>query len=62
MTEKNLADRLVAAVADVNENDAAEPAWVRHRQPSKGPTAVYSLRIPVDRIEELRTLAAERGV
>jgi len=62
MTEKNLADRLAAAVADVNEGEGDEPNWVRHRQPSKSPTAVYSVRIPVDRIEELRALAAERGV
>ncbi|MEQ0559430.1 hypothetical protein ABJI51_10150 [Amycolatopsis sp. NEAU-NG30] len=59
MTEKELLDRLAeAAEAD----PGAEVGWVQHRVPSKNPTAVYSVRIPVDRIEELRRLAAERGV
>lgn len=35
---------------------------MRHQRPPKNPSAVYSVRIPVDRIEELRQLAVERGV
>ncbi|MEU5258417.1 hypothetical protein [Amycolatopsis sp. NPDC021455] len=55
MTDKELRDR----VAEAAEADPeAEVDWVPHREPSKSPTAVYSVRIPVDRIEELRRLAA----
>ncbi|RSM45513.1 hypothetical protein DMA12_13705 [Amycolatopsis balhimycina DSM 5908] len=59
MTDKELRDRIAeAAGADPD----AEVDWTPHREPSKSPTAVYSVRIPVDRIEELRRLATERGV
>ncbi|HEY3465720.1 MAG TPA: hypothetical protein VGL47_11365 [Amycolatopsis sp.] len=59
MTDKELLGRIAeAAEADPD----AEVDWVPHREPSKSPTAVYSVRIPVDRIEELRRLAADRGV
>lgn len=62
MGDDDLAARLAAAVADVERDPDTEPNWVRHREPSKSPTAVYSVRIPVERIEELRELAASRGV
>jgi Arc/MetJ family transcription regulator len=62
MADKDLADRIEMAVADAEAGGDAEPAWVRHREPSSSPTAVYSVRIPVDRLEELRELAAARGV
>ncbi|RSD19954.1 hypothetical protein [Amycolatopsis eburnea] len=59
MPDRETSDRIAeAAEADPD----AEVGWVPHREPSKGPSAVYSVRIPVDRIEELRGLAAERGV
>lgn len=62
MTDRDLANRLAAAMADVKAGQGVEPNWVRHRAPSSAPTAVYSVRIPVDRIEELRALAASRGI
>jgi hypothetical protein len=62
MTDRELTDRLTAAIADAEADPNAEPNWVRHREPSRTPTAVYSVRIPVDRIEELRALAAARGI
>lgn len=62
MADKNLTDRIADAVADVEAGGDVEPRWVRHREPSSGPTAVYSVRVPVDRLEELRELAAARGV
>jgi hypothetical protein len=49
-------------VEDAEAMPDEELEWTRHREPAKSPTAVYSVRIPVDRIEELRQLAAERGV
>ncbi len=58
-------EELLARVAEAAEADPAADAdvdWVPHRRPSKNPTAVYSVRIPVDRIEELRQLAVARNV
>jgi len=62
MGDEDVAARIAAAVADVDADPDVEPRWVRHREPSKSPTAVYSVRIPVERIEELRELAASRAV
>jgi hypothetical protein len=58
-------EELLARVAEAAEADPdadAEVNWVRHQRPSKNPTAVYSVRIPVDRIEQLRQLAVARNV
>jgi len=60
--DKELLGRVAAAAADAEAHRDAEFDWVRHEAPSKSPAAVYSVRIPVDRIEELRALAADRGV
>ena len=62
MADKELADRIAAAVEDVEATSDGELDWTRHQEPAKNPTAVYSVRIPVDRIEELRRLAVDRGV
>lgn len=62
MADKELLDRIAAAVEDAEMTSDEELEWTRHREPTTSPTAVYSVRIPVDRIEELRQLAAERGV
>jgi hypothetical protein len=59
MTDKELLARVAEAAEAEPE---AETGWVLHREPAKSPNAVYSVRIPVDRIEELRGLAAERGL
>jgi hypothetical protein len=55
-------DRIAAAVEDAEVTPDEELEWTRHREPVRSPTAVSSVRIPVDRIEELRQLAAERDV
>lgn len=62
MADKELQDRIAAAVEDAEATSDGEVEWTRHREPAKSPTAVYSIRIPVDRIEELRQLAANREV
>ena len=62
MADKELLDRIAAAVEDAEATPDEDLEWARHREPAKSPTAVYSVRIPVDRIEELRQLAAGRGV
>ncbi|MGH9068516.1 MAG: hypothetical protein ACRD0J_13670 [Acidimicrobiales bacterium] len=35
---------------------------VPHRRPPKAPAQVYTVRIPVDRLDELRRVAVDRGV
>lgn len=55
-------DRLAEAALDAEATRDAEVEWVRHEVPPKNPSAVYSVRIPADRIEQLRRVAAERGV
>jgi hypothetical protein len=62
MADRELTERLTAAIADAETAQGVEPDWVRHRAPSVAPAAVYSVRIPVDRIEELRALAATRQI
>ncbi len=62
MADEELVDRIAAAVEDAEATSDEELEWRRHREPATSPTAVYSVRIPVDRIEELRQLAAGRGV
>jgi hypothetical protein len=62
MADKELLDRIAAGVEDAEATPDEELDWTRHQAPTKSPTAVYSVRIPVERIEELRQLAAERGV
>jgi hypothetical protein len=62
MADKELRERIAAAVEDAEATPDDELEWTRHQEPAKSPAAVYSVRIPVDRIEELRQLAAERGV
>jgi hypothetical protein len=62
MADKELLDRIAAVVEDAEATSDEALKWTRHREPATSPTAVYSVRIPVDRIEELRQLAAERGV
>lgn len=62
MADKEILERIAAAVEDAEATPDEELDWTRHRRPAKSPTAVYSVRIPVDRIEKLRRLAAERGV
>ncbi|MGI9002512.1 MAG: hypothetical protein ACR2GH_12710 [Pseudonocardia sp.] len=62
MADKELADRIAAAVEDAEVTSDDELDWKRHQDPAKNPAAVYSVHIPVDRIEELRRLAEDRGV
>ena len=51
------------AVAEAGERGERAPApGQRGRRPSQDPAQVYSVRIPVSRLEQLRSLAAERGV
>lgn len=62
MADKEILERIAAAAEDAEATPDDQLDWIRHREPAKSPTAVYSVRIPVDRIEELRQLADQRGV
>jgi hypothetical protein len=62
MVDKELLGKIAAAAEDAEATQDVEVAWVRHKEPSKSPAAVYSVRIPVERIEELRQLAAALDV
>lgn len=62
MADKELLDRTAAAAEDAEATSDEGLEWTRHREPAKSPPAVYSVRIPVDWIEELRQLAADRDV
>ena len=55
--------KLLAGVAAAEEADAAEERQhYRSRRPAKSPSQVYSIRIPVKRLEEIRRLASEAGI
>jgi hypothetical protein len=61
-SEKSI-DELLAEEADASEAGRDLPGeYVRHRRPAKDPSQVYSLRVPVRRLEELRQLAEAQGV
>jgi hypothetical protein len=61
---KDMAELLAAEAEEAErraENEDHGPSY-RRKNPPRDPAQVYSLRIPVDQIEELRQLASDRGV
>ena len=57
-------DEMAAAIARAEELDALEEEREEdyvHVQPPRDPAQVYSIRIPSDRIEQLRRVARDRG-
>lgn len=60
MTQPNIADLLAeeAEQAEEHREDELTPGYRRAR-PAREPAQVYSMRIPVERLEQLRSLAAE---
>lgn len=61
---KDMAELLAAEAAEAEqraENEDHGPSY-RRKKPPRDPAQVYSLRIPVDQIEELRQLASDKGV
>jgi hypothetical protein len=61
---KDMAELLAAEAEDAErraENEDHGPSY-RRKHPPRDPAQVYSLRIPVDQIEELRQLASDKGV
>lgn len=60
---EQVAAAAVAAAAETAALDASGgPSFTRARRQSKDASQVYSVRIPVDKLEELRSLAEARGV
>ena len=61
MTHENIADLLAeeAEQAELHRDDELTPGYRRAR-PSREPAQVYSLRIPVEWLEQLRGHAADR--
>jgi hypothetical protein len=54
-------ERILAEEAEAAEEHRDDDVpMVRSRRPAQEPSQVYSLRIPVERLEELRQLAAAR--
>lgn len=61
---KDMAELLAAEAAEAErraENEDHGPSY-RRKHPRRDPAQVYSLRIPIDQIEELRQLASDKGV
>jgi hypothetical protein len=61
---KEIAGSLAAEAeeAERHANEADHGPSYRRKHPPRDPAQVYSLRIPVAQIEELRQLAADKGV
>ncbi|MGH3813115.1 MAG: hypothetical protein ACRDUV_11760 [Pseudonocardiaceae bacterium] len=53
--------RALAEEAELVREDTVPPTARRKTRRAKDPSQVYSVRIPVDRLEQLRRAAAARG-
>ena len=53
--------RTLAEEAELAREDTVPPTARRKTRQAKDPSQVYSVRIPVDRLEQLRRAAATRG-
>jgi aryl-alcohol dehydrogenase-like predicted oxidoreductase len=64
MTEQNIGDVIAAEAehAEHHRDDAPSTQGYRRTHPPREPAQVYSLRVPADRLEQLRELAADKGV
>lgn len=63
MTEKDIAELLAkeGEAAEINEDEEESRQYRRPRPPSQA-SQVYSVRIPVERLEQLRAFAAKLGL
>lgn len=62
MADQELRDKIAAEAEAFEQAPDAAADYVRHRRPAQSPSMVYTVRIPADRIEELREIAQARGV
>lgn len=58
----SIEDRLAQEAESTESLPVTDGAYVRNRQVAKDPSQVYSLRLPVDRIAELRQIADQSAV
>lgn len=61
-TDKSIADILASEAEETEKGRDLDADYVPSRRRSKDPSQVYSVRLPVDRLEELRQLAAREHV
>lgn len=66
MADEDIAKMLAEVTEAAEREDEEEAAGLRRfryvrPKPAKDPSQVYSVRIPVNRLEELRSLAERRG-
>lgn len=59
--EREITERIAAEAARMEDEAGADRTYTRVPQ-AKEPSQVYSIRIPVARIEELRELAKRQGL
>ena len=62
MTTRDVRELLDEEGAAAEEMTDVETPMVRNRTNAKDPSQVYSLRLPVDRIEEVRQLAVSQSL
>lgn len=64
MNEQNIGDLIAAEAehAEHHRDDAPTTPGYRRTRPPREPAQVYSLRVPADKLEQLRELAADKGV
>ncbi|MFZ0873802.1 MAG: hypothetical protein WAN20_04565 [Pseudonocardiaceae bacterium] len=60
-TDLNQTLRALAEEAELEREDTISPSARRKARREADPSQVYSVRIPVDRLEQLRLAAAARG-
>lgn len=62
MADQELHEKIAAEANAFDQNSEAEAHYLPHRRPAENPSMVYTVRIPADRIEQLRVVAEARGV
>jgi hypothetical protein len=61
-SERNVADILAHEAEATEQGRDVDADYVPSNRPPKDPAQVYSVRLPVDRLEELRQFATRQGV
>lgn len=61
-SEQNVADILASEAEATEQGRDVDAYYVPDNRPPKDPAQVYSVRLPVDRLDELRQFATRQGV
>ncbi len=62
MADRNIAELLAAEAEAIEEHRDDAVPLVRSGRPAREPSQVYSLRVPTDKLEQLRIQAAHQHV